>query len=182
MAYYTVTGIVKRGIPVLFVAAIIGTMAGQTLQARQELLINFSVLLILIPPLIKIGGDTGSILGARLSTALRLGLVDSIGSVVVRNSVLACLLIGFAACLMLSVVVWVAATALNIDVAYGTLLKLTLVAGSIDIAVVFALTICIAFLAHRYGLDPDDVVIPITTSIGDIVGIVSVFVAIRMVV
>ena len=83
---------------------------------------------------------------------------------------------------MLSVVVWVAALALNIDVVYGTLLKLTLVAGSIDIVVVFALTICIAFLAHRYGLDPDDVVIPITTSIGDIVGIVSVFVAIQMVV
>jgi mgtE-like transporter len=168
MAYYTVTGIVKRGIPVLLVAAIIGTMAGQMLQVRQEMLIDFSVLLILIPPLIKIGGDTGSILGARLSSALHLGLVDSIGGVVVRNSVLACLLLGFAACLMLSVVVWMAAIALNIEVVYGALLKITLVAGSIDIAVVFAITICIAFLAHRYGLDPDDVVIPITTSIGDI--------------
>ena len=181
MAYYTVTGIVKRGIPVLLVAAIIGTTAGQMLQARQEMLVDFSVLLILIPPLIKIGGDTGSILGARLSSAFHLGLVDSIGSVVVRNSVLACLLIGYAACLMLSVVVWMAAIALHIEVVYGALLKITLVAGSIDIAVVFAATICIAFLAHRYGLDPDDVVIPITTSIGDIVGIMSVFVAIRLV-
>ncbi|HIE30931.1 MAG TPA: divalent cation transporter [Methanosarcinales archaeon] len=181
MAYYTVTGIVKRGIPVLLIAAIIGTMAGQILQARQEMLVDFSVLLILIPPLIKIGGDTGSILGARLSSAFHLGLVDSIGGVVVRNSVLACLLIGYAACLMLSVVVWMAAIALNIEVVYGALLKITLVAGFIDIAIVFAATICIAFLAHRYGLDPDDVVIPITTSIGDIVGIMSVFVAIRVV-
>jgi mgtE-like transporter len=181
MAYYTVTGIVKRGIPVLLIAAIIGTMAGQMLQARQEMLVDFSVLLILIPPLIKIGGDTGSILGARLSSALHLGLVDSIGGLVVRNSVLACLLIGCAACLMLSVVVWMAAIALHIEVVYGALLKITLVAGSIDIAVVFTATICIAFLAHRYGLDPDDVVIPITTSIGDIVGIMSVFVAIRLV-
>ncbi len=58
-----------------------------------------------------------------------------------------------------------------------TLLKVTLIAGGIDLIVVFAATIGMASLAHRYGLDPDDVVIPIITSVGDIVGIASVFVA-----
>ena len=181
MAYYTVTGIVKRGIPVLLIAAIISTTSGQLLHARQELLIDFSVLLILIPPLIKIGGDTGSILGARLSSAFHLGLADSVTSVVVTNSVLACLLIGCVSCVALSVVVWAAALLLDIEVVYVVLLKVTLIAGGIDMIVVFAATIGMASLAHRYGLDPDDVVIPIITSIGDIVGIASVFVAVSVV-
>ncbi|MEA1945651.1 MAG: magnesium transporter [Euryarchaeota archaeon] len=181
MAYYTVTGIVKRGIPVLLIAAIISITSGQLLHARQELLIDFSALLILIPPLIKVGGDTGSILGARLSTAFHLGLVESFGGVVVRNSVLACLLIGCVSYVVLSVVVWMAALLLGIEVAYSILLKITLIAGCIDMGVVFAVTVGIASLSHRHGLDPDDVVIPIITSIGDIVGIISVFIAVWVV-
>ena len=125
MAYYTVTGIVKRGIPVLLIAVVISTASGQMLHAGQDMLINFPVLLILIPPLAKIGGDTGSILGARLSSAFHLGLVDPIGGAVVRNSVLACLVIGFVSCIVyrvscivLSVAVWVAALLMGIKATY----------------------------------------------------------------
>lgn len=181
MAYYTVTGIVKRGIPVLLIAAVISTTSGQMLHAGQDMLINFPVLLILIPPLAKIGGDTGSILGARLSSAFHLGLVEPIGGVVVRNSVLACLVIGFVSCIVLSVAVWAAALLLCIKAAYSMLLTITLIAGCIEMIVVFAATIGIAFVSHRRGLDPDDVVIPLITSIGDIVGVASVFAAVWIV-
>ena len=177
MAYYTVTGIVKRGIPVLIVAAIISTTAGQLLHAGQDMLLAFPVLLILIPPLIKVGGDTGSILGARLSSAFHLGLVEPVGGVVVRNNILACMAVGCVSCVVLSVAVWAAAILLGIDVVYCLLLKITLIAGCIEMAVVFVATIGIAFISHRHGLDPDDVVIPLITAIGDIVGIVAVFVA-----
>ena len=177
MAYYTVTGIVKRGLPILLVAAIISITSGQLLHAGQDLLLAFPALLILIPPLIKVGGDTGSILGARLSSAFHLGLVEPVGGVVVRNNILACLIIGCVSCVVLSVAVWVAALLLGIPVMYGILLKITLIAGFIEMFVVFAATIGIAFVSHRYGLDPDDVVIPLITAIGDLVGIVAVFVA-----
>ena len=135
------------------------------------MLINFPVLLILIPPLAKIGGDTGSILGARLSSAFHLGLVESIGSVVVRNNVLACLVIGFVSCIVLSVTVWAAALLLCIKAAYSLLLTITLIAGCIEMTMVFAATTGIAFISRRHGLDPDDVVILLITSIGDIVGV-----------
>jgi mgtE-like transporter len=182
MAYYTVTGIMRRGLPVLLVAAIISITAGQLLHAGQDMLLDFPVLLILIPPLIKVGGDTGSILGARLSSAFHLGLAEPVGGVVVRNNIMACLMIGCVSCVVLSVAVWAAAILLNIDVAYGLLLKITVIAGCIEMVVVFAATIGIAFVAHRHGLDPDDVVIPLITAIGDIVGIVAVFVAAWMMV
>jgi mgtE-like transporter len=78
---------------------------------------------------------------------------------------------------VLSVAVWAAALLLGIYVVYFLLLKITLIAGCIEMIVVFAATICIAFVSHMHGLDPDDVVIPLITAIGDIVGIVAVFVA-----
>ncbi len=178
MTYYTVTGIVKRGVPVLLIAAIISTTAGQLLHLGQDTLIGSPVLLILIPPLIKIGGDTGSVLGARLSSAFHLGLVEPVGGVVVRNNVLACLLTGCTSCLVLSVAVWMTAHLLEITVVYRQLLEITLTAGFIDLLVVFAVTVGLAFLSHRHGLDPDDVIIPIITAIGDIVGIAAVFVTV----
>ncbi|HDJ37841.1 MAG TPA: divalent cation transporter, partial [Methanosarcinales archaeon] len=52
-----------------------------------------------------------------------------------------------------------------------------LIAGCIEMVVVFVATIGIAFVSHRHGLDPDDAVIPLITAIGDIVGITAVFVA-----
>ncbi len=186
MAFYGVRKIVESSIPVLMFTAIISIASGQMLNVNQGVLVDrFPVFLIMIPPLIKVGGDTGSILGARLSSALHLGLIDSSlkRSPVIDNSIIASFFIGITTCILLGVVIWAIQLILSINSNIGLLIIVTIstVAGAIQMLIMFSTTILIALFSHRFGMDPDDTVIPIITTSGDFFGILCIFMVIDLV-
>ncbi|WP_406661363.1 magnesium transporter [Methanolobus sp. ZRKC3] len=177
MTYYTIKGIIGRGFPILAVTSIIGIIAGQVLNVQLENLVSMPIILILIPALIKVGGDTGSMLGARLSSSFHMGLGSQLHrNPVVRNSVLAGLIVGLTACTFLSIVVWITGIALGIGMPFSKLLPLCLISGTFELIVVFTATIAIAFASHRFGIDPDDTVIPLIATLGDLIGVCGIFV------
>lgn len=183
MAFYTVRGIIKDSLPVLMITAIIGIMGGQLLNGGVETLVKLPVILIMIPPLIKVGGDTGSILSARLSSALHMGLIDSKLSwnPVIRNNLIASIIIGFTTYLLLSIVIWMVSVSLGMNIALFTLLGIGVIAGAAQMLVVFGVTMILALLSYKVGMDPDSTVIPVITTSGDFIGIGCVFLAIHMV-
>jgi mgtE-like transporter len=138
-------------------------------------------ILILIPSLIKIGGDTGSMLGARLSSAFHMGLGDNIKSnPVVHNSVIAASIVGFVSSISVTILVFLASSFLGFGMPFYTLLKISFIAVVIELSVVYCATIAIAFISHRFGIDPDDTVIPFIASLGDLVGVTGIFIALHM--
>ncbi|MEZ5335160.1 MAG: magnesium transporter [Methanolobus sp.] len=160
MSYYTVEGIVKRGFPILLFTSIIGIFSGQILNFEIEKLVSMPIILVLIPALIKIEGDTGSMLGARLASSFHMGLGSHLHrNPVVRNSVLAALIVGISACIFVGFVVWVTGQALGMGMPFITLMALCLMAGCFELFAVFSATVTIAFASHRLGIDPDDTVI-----------------------
>ena len=178
MTYYTVRGIVGRSLPVLLITCVIGIAAGQMLNSKIDSLISIPVLLIMIPALIKIGGDTGSMLGARLSSAFHMGLGSHIHkNPVIRNNVIAAIIVGITASVALSIIVWLVSAWMDLGMGFITLLQISLIATSLELFVVFSATIAIAVASHRYGMDPDDTVIPLIASIGDLVGVLGIFTA-----
>lgn len=180
-SYYTVGGIVRRGLPVLSVTCVIGIIVGQILNSKESSLISMPALLILIPALIKIGGDTGSMLGARLSSAFHMGLGDHIRrNPVVHNSLIAVGIVGVISSVSVSLLVWIASRMMGFAVPYPTLLEISLIAVSIELVVVYSATILIAFASHRFGIDPDDTVIPLIATLGDLVGVTGIFVALNL--
>ncbi|MDY6964388.1 MAG: magnesium transporter [Halobacteriota archaeon] len=186
MAFYSVRKIVENSIPVLMLTAMISIASGQILSVNQGVLIGvFPVLLILIPPLIKVGGDTGSILGARLSSALHLGLIDSKleRSSVIENSIIASFIIGIATCFILGIAVWTIQIILSINsnIGFVALVAISTIAGAIQMLIMFSMTTVIALLSHRFGMDPDDTVIPIITTSGDFFGIACIFLVMHLV-
>jgi len=54
-------------------------------------------------------------------------------------------------------------------------------ASMVAIAVTMLCTIGLAFLSYAKGLDPDNVVIPIVTSVGDVVGVTCLIISIKIV-
>jgi mgtE-like transporter len=180
-SYYTVKGIIRRGLPVLSVTCVMGIIVGQILNARENSLLSMPAILILIPSLIKIGGDTGSMLGARLSSAFHMGLGDRIyKNPVVYNSVIAASIVGIASSISVSVLVFLASRLMGFGMPYVTLLKISLIAVVIELSVVYSTTVGIAFASHRFGIDPDDTVIPLIASLGDLVGVTGIFVALHL--
>ncbi len=182
MSYYTVSGIISRGLPILLFTSLIGLVSGQMLNARLDSLVALPTILLLIPALIKIGGDTGSMLGARLSSAFHMGLGTKhlYRNPVVRNSVLAALIVGFSASLFLSLVVWAVCWLVRKPLEYMVLFKICTISGFIELIVVFSATVIIASTSHRFGIDPDDTVIPIIATIGDLVGIMAILTTLHM--
>ncbi len=181
MSYYTVKGIVARGFPILLITSVIGILAGQVLNIEIEKLISMPIILVLIPALIKIGGDTGSMLGARLSSSFHMGLGSHLRrNPVVRNSVLAALIVGLGACFFVGIIVWITGTILGIGLPFITLMALCLIAGSFELIAVFSATITIAFASHRFGVDPDDTVIPLIATLGDLIGVIGIFATINI--
>ncbi len=181
MTYYTVRGIVRSSTPVLLITALAGIAAGQMLNAEIDRIVSMPALLILIPALIKIGGDTGSILGARLASAFHLGFERRIfKNPVVRNSVLGVSIVGVIALFSLSVTVWLVSLLLGHQVDYLVLLKICYIAGLIELVIVFFFTVIISFGSYKYGLDPDDTVIPVIATLGDIVGVAGILMALNI--
>ncbi|AYK16448.1 MAG: magnesium transporter [Methanosarcina flavescens] len=156
-------------------------LVGQILNSREEHLISMPAILILIPSLIKIGGDTGSMLGARLSSALHMGLGDNLRSnPVVRNSVIAASIVGFISSISVSILVFLASNLFGFGMPLLTLLQISLIAVAIELTVVYSATVAIAFASHRFGIDPDDTVIPFIASLGDLVGVAGILTALHL--
>ncbi len=113
-------------------------------------------ILILIPSLVKIGGgDTGSMLGARLSSAFHMGgLGDRIyRNPVVHNSVIAAAIVGFVSSIFVSMLVFLASKLMGFGMPFITLLGISLIAVVIELTVVYSATVAIAFASHRFGMD-----------------------------
>jgi mgtE-like transporter len=158
-----------------------GIIVGQILNTRENSLISMPAILILIPSLIKIGGDTGSMLGARLSSAFHMGLVDNFWkNPVVNNSVIAASIVGFVSSISVSILVFLASKILGFGMSFFTLLEISFLAVFIELVVVYSATIAISVASHRFGIDPDDTVIPLIASLGDLVGVSGIFVALHL--
>lgn len=180
-SYYTVNGIVQRGLPVLSITCVMGIIVGQILNSRENSLISMPAILILIPSLIKIGGDTGSMLGARLSSAFHMGLVNNFRrNPVVYNSVIAASIVGFVSSISVSILVFLASKIMGFGMPFLTLLEISLIAVIIELSVVYSATVAIAFASHRFGIDPDDTVIPFIASLGDMVGVTGILIALHL--
>ncbi len=182
MSYYTIKGIVKSGAPILVFTSIMGIIAGQVMNTRLDSLLSSPILLLLIPSLIKIGGDTGSMLAARLSSAFHMGLGTTHfhKNPVVRNSLIAAFIVGISASVVVSILVWVAGHYLDTSLSFLIIFQLCIIAEVFELIVVYAATLGIAIASHRFGLDPDDTIIPMIATLGDLVGVLAIFVTINV--
>ncbi len=171
--------ITRQSLPVLTGALFIGIFAGQILARYEDRLLELPLLLALIPAVNGIGGNVGSILGSRVASGLHVGGLWSNRARGFRRDLIASLILAATAFTFLGIVAYVAAPLLGAasPVRFVDLVLTTLVAGIAIMVVMIVLVILVGMLSHRYGWDPDNVVVPVLTSAGDAVGIVFLLLA-----
>jgi len=156
----------------MLISATVSILAGFFLQVEVERFLTFPFLLSLIPPINDMGGNIGSMLGARLGSALHLGLIrpkierqraldenmaESIGS-----GLLSFLIAGAA------LLVWGVVRGIVSPMKFF----LTFVmAGAILTPIVVVCTVFITVVSYVKRLDPDNIVAPLITSIADVLGV-----------
>jgi mgtE-like transporter len=171
--------IVKHGLPLLLVAVVIEIFAGQILQGKQELLVAIPIFLISIPVVNSVAGNIGSVLGARLASGLHVGYIEnSLTDKEMHQNLAISLIIGFFTYFILAIVIYLVALFSKIteDIALLEFVSIIVITGFLLICVVAIISVLTAFISFKRGLDPDDMVAPVVTTVGDVMGIVFLFI------
>ncbi len=175
--------IVLESYPVLVSCTLLSLMGGYLINAYVEKIVEASIILMMIPPVNGLGGNIGSILGSRLTTMLHLGVVEpKFGK---QGEITGCLkdslLTSLGTFAFGGLIFFGIARALSVGVLDSVKMSTGfLVAGMLSSTFVMLTTILTAFASYRGGMDPDNVVIPLITSIGDMSGVISLILAMRM--
>ena len=175
----------EEALPALATSLVGGLLAGVTLGGMEAELTAIPGLLVAVPALLATRGNVYGSLGARLSTGLHQGFVEphvDLGNERLRGAMAAALANGLLASAVAAVVVFAILSALGDEVApVGTLVAVSLLAGLLSGTVLTVVVVVVVFAGYRRGRDPDTLVGPVVTTTGDVVGVASLLLSVRVV-
>ena len=161
--------IIKQSLPVLTACVLFEILAGIIIETETASLVEYGVLLVLLPAFLNEGNALSGMLTSRLSSMLHLGTLTS-GPIPPRGAYE-----NFAIMYILALVTFImigtAAFFMQPStLPYWQLILTVLIAGMLTTTAINILSYYVAVAAIRFKLDPDDHCIPITSSVMDVVG------------
>lgn len=165
--------IFRQSLPVLMVCLVFEIGAGIVIQDEQDSLIMYSVLMIMMPAFLNQGNALSGMLTSRLSSAIHLGTLKAKWSPRGASGDLLMIyicamitfvyigIISYGACIL---------TGGRGDISFPDSLAIITIAGFLATTVLGILSYYVAIAATKFGLDPDDHSIPITSSAMDLLG------------
>ena len=178
-----VSRIIRESVPVLLVAGLVDLVAGLTIQHQLESFLAYPALLVLVPPFLEDTGALGSVLSSRLASKLHLGIIEPTArpSRAARDDFAIVAILGVPVFVLVAISSQIAAALFGLaSPGVLNMIAISLIGGFI--AVFFALFIAYygSIVTYRLGLDPDNYGVPLLTSSMDLVGAVSLIVAITL--
>ena len=172
--------ILAESLPILALTGTVTILVGVALEDRRDEFLTFAALLILLPPFLQEGGALGGILSSRLSSKVHLGLLaprglPSLGAF--RDFVLIYI---FAA----GVYLFIGGASHFLALVLGAnspgllpMLGISALAGLIATTAAVLAAYYGSIVSYRFGLDPDTYGIPIITAAVDLLGFLSLIMA-----
>jgi len=166
--------IIKESVYILILASIMSSMGGIGLQSIQTSIITILPLLVMLPALTDMIGDFGTIVSSRFATMLYLGQVGrknwwhsrymhKLFGIVVGVALIAAIYLG-------TVATWIAvARGFAVDaVLFMKIIEIAIAATVMLIGLMFFLSVVGGFYIFSKKEDPNNFLIPITTSVADL--------------
>ncbi|WP_323173039.1 magnesium transporter [Natrialba sp. PRR66] len=176
--------IYRQALPVILVSLVAGLFAGTLLgsETMREGISRVPGLLLLLPAFLATRGGVYGSLGARLSSGLHQGLLDPHfeWSGRLRNAIIASFLNGMIVSLFIAVLTWVVMLALGREAALLELVIILFVAALLSAVAMLGVLLPVIFKGYRRGLDPDNVIGPVVTTVGDVFGVFFLLVGIAV--
>ncbi len=165
--------ILIESLPVLAICGLLSIFSGGILGSKFEGIMGVSAILTILPAFLEDGGAIGGILAARFSSALHTGEIrhDVKLSGKVMSSFVVMHIVGLVIFPLIGVFGYIAGVFIGLE-GYSLLkmILISLVAGELLIIIVNFLSYYLSTLSFKMGINPDNVVIPILTSLMDFVG------------
>ncbi len=166
------TVIIRQSLLVLLFATTLSLVGGMGLESVKQKIISVLPLLILIPALNDMIGDFGTIVSSKITTMLYLGHIkrNVLAEKEVRKMLSAVVLIS----LMSAVYLGVASSALSVFMGFNLTLEIllkvvftSLLMSLALISIIILLAVFGSLMIYKRREDPDNFLIPITTSVAD---------------
>ena len=176
--------IYREALPILLVALVGGIFSGVVLDELLESVARFPGLLVMVPVFLATRGNVYGALGGRISSGLHQGIISPEFEWNERlvNAIVASFVNGISISIVIGVISWGALRVLGWPSA--TLIELVsimLIAGTFtSVLLIFGL-LGILFTGYKLGYDPDNLVGPIVTTLGDVFGMFFLLVAVAVV-
>lgn len=167
---YETNTILKQSTPVLLLCSLLGGAAGGVLNSAVETLLTNPSLLTLLPLFSGESGSLISILGARLSSGLHSGLVEPFKKPegeAVHNFIISFIL-AIIVFPLIGLLAESSSYALGVvGVGFDKIVEISTISGVILVAIMVIIVYYVSITSYNNNLDPDNIVIPISTSITD---------------
>jgi mgtE-like transporter len=162
--------IIYQSTPVLLICSLMGTTAGSILNSKLSIILSNPSILTMVPLFSAESGDLVSILGARLSSGLHSGYIKPTSwpnEGAIRN---------FGIMITLAVIIYpligliahFASLSLGIpSVGLYNMIIISSIAGGILTPIMLITAFYLNSISYRKGFNPDNIVIPLSTSITD---------------
>lgn len=160
--------IITESLPVLTVCIFIGILAGTIVETQTANLVAYPVLLVLLPAFLNQGNALSGILTSRFSTMMHMGTlgVRKYPPIETYNNFAVNYVLGIITFAYVGVAAFLVSPQ---TMPFHEVLLLVLTAGMLSATVINLLSYYVASAAVRFGLDPDDQSIPVTSSTMDVV-------------
>jgi cation transporter-like permease len=169
--------IVKESLKILIMASIISSIGGIGMESVSSRLVTIIPLLILLPALNDMVGDFGCIVSSKFTNMLYLGKVGgkwwrsrhlhALFLVILSTSFITSVFIGVAA----SVIAYWSGFSLTLDM-FLKVLSIAVLSNIILVAVIFIISIIGGLGIYHKKEDPNNFLIPIATSVADLLNLV----------
>ena len=158
-----------------------GLFAGGILAYYTKSILLIPSMLIILPGFLEMRANISGPLASRLSSGLFLGVIDSkmkskVNKKILKGNIVASVSLTIFACLFLGTLAFLM-NYFVFQVYTPKLIFVLLIAGLIANAIELPITLFMTFLLFRKGHDPNNIMGPFLTSLGDITSIVALLIA-----
>lgn len=175
--------VIEETMPLIILYAVIELLAGGMLGGMIETIDLLPGLLIILPGLLDMRGSIGSTFGARLTSGMHLGSIRPYKfTKALKINIYASVILSFLLPIILAVFAWVLSIMIGIgSISLMAFIFISLFTGFISGIALTGLAILVSFVSYNKGLDPDDVTTPTIGTLGDIITVLCLFVAVHLV-
>jgi mgtE-like transporter len=177
--------ILAESLPILALTGTVTILVGVALQDREEKFFTLLALSTLLPAFLQEGGALGGILSSRLSSKIHLGLLAPRAMPPMNAFRDFTLIYIFATGVYIFIggaahLVTVALFSVEASPGFFTMIGISTLAGLIATSAAAFAAYYGSVLSYRVGLDPDTYGIPIITAAVDLLGFISLIIALRI--
>ncbi len=163
--------IIYQSTPILILCSILGVSAGGILNGPLETLLTNHSLLTLLPLFSGVSGSLISILSARLSSGLHYGLIEPLKRPT-GESIHNFLICYILALVMYPLIGFIAEDSTGLmgltGVGFVNIMSISFISGFLLLSLMIFVVYLISITSYNKDLDPDNIVIPISTSVTDV--------------